>query len=87
MSQMRISSVGCLADGRRSHQIFDGSVTIPVSASTPSNSCQSFQLSKISGSPERGKSPMMIGRNAFSPVSCPSQNGDDDESARRCGMK
>ena len=30
---------------------------------------------------------MMIGRNAFSPVSCPSQKGEDDESARRCGMK
>ena len=70
-----------------SHQIFDGSVTIPVSASTCSSSCQSFQLSKISGSPERGRSPMMIGRNAFSPVSCPSQNGDDDDSASRCGMK
>ena len=35
------------------------------------SSIQSVQLSKISGSPERGKSPMMIGRNALIPVRAP----------------
>ena len=87
MSQMRISSVGCLPEGRMSHQMRVGSLTMPVSLRISSISFQSFQLSKTSGRPERGRSPMMIGRKAFSPVSWPSQKGEEVESARRCGMK
>ena len=63
--------------GRRSHQIFDGSVTMPVAARPSRSSVQSFQLSKTSGRPDRGRSPMMIGRNALRPVSWPSQKGEE----------
>ena len=50
------SSVGKLADSRRSHQIFDASSMRPVFTSSSTTRRYSAALPKVCGRPERGSS-------------------------------
>ena len=76
-----------MADGLRSHQIFVASSITSAWTSTSTSLRYSEALAKVSGIPVLGNSLKTARRYEHSPERWPCQNGEDVDSASRCGRK
>src|SRR3990170_6559920 len=85
-SQMRNSSVPNPGCGRMSHQTSRMLRIVPAPIKVRMNLWNWPQLSSWYGSPAVGSDSNTFERTEARPVSRPCQNGDEDDSAKKCGM-